>query len=69
MKPPPEMTARLADGVGEPRGAEHTKKLAANPNMRPGCGKAAAVALYLYGILPLERVADMFRRNPAWRHA
>jgi hypothetical protein len=38
-------------------------------NSTPSCGKAAAVALYLHNILPLERVAAMFARNPAWRSA
>ena len=33
------------------------------------CEKAAAVQLYNFQILPLDRVAAMFRRNPAWRSA
>lgn len=35
----------------------------------PSCSKAAAVALYCHGLLPLERVAAMFRANPEWRSA
>jgi hypothetical protein len=34
-----------------------------------GCRKAAAVALYTWGVLPLERVERMFVANPRWRHA
>jgi hypothetical protein len=63
------MTAPQPTGIGEGRGAgSKTKLRELHPSM-PSCGKAAAVALYLHGILPLERVAAMFRRNPAWRHA
>lgn len=35
----------------------------------PACGKAAAVSLYCYGILSLERVAAMFARHSEWRSA
>jgi hypothetical protein len=35
----------------------------------PSCAKAAAVALFLHGILSLEQVQAMFDRNPAWRSA
>ena len=33
------------------------------------CAKAAAVALYSFNVLPRERVAVMFARNPSWRAA
>lgn len=35
----------------------------------PSCGKAAAVALYCYGVLPFDRVAAMFRSHPEWESA
>jgi hypothetical protein len=43
-----------------------------NPNHRADtraaqCGKAAAIAAYNYGILPLESCQRLFNRNPAWR--
>jgi len=33
------------------------------------CGKAAALALFNYGILPLDRVDAMFAQHPRWRSA
>lgn len=35
----------------------------------PSCGKAAAIGLYTHQILPLHRVAAMFRCHPEWRAA
>jgi hypothetical protein len=33
------------------------------------CGKAAAFALYNFGILPIESVERLFRRHPEWTDA
>ena len=35
----------------------------------PQCGKAAAVALFNFNLLPLESVSRLFARNPTWRAA
>ena len=63
---PPEMQTPAGAGVGAGLGktAEASSSIA-----RPSCAKAAAMALYLHGILPLEQVAAMFKRNPVWRAA
>jgi hypothetical protein len=63
IAPPRNSDARGAAGIGE------AEKQAAADEIVAHCAKSAAVALFLYGILPLERVQAMFRRNPAWRSA
>lgn len=65
MSQPTNDNGRGQAAVGEAGKAGYWSKYSAAPS----CAKAAAVALYLYGILPLERIAAMFRRNPAWRSA
>jgi hypothetical protein len=40
-----------------------------NYGCNPRCGKVAAIAMYCFGILPLESVARISARHPEWAAA
>jgi hypothetical protein len=44
-------------------------EMQANYYAKPCHGKAAAIAAYNYGVLPMESCQRLFARNPDWRDA